>query len=124
MILTCKTYCTEHKDALDTNQQGDDEAFDVAVEQAIADPRPSKRSKTSSIKTNKAKLSRRARDAKFGFGTGKGRREKQNTRQSTEQFDFGMGKGKKGKQGQGRGGGKGGKPKRPGKSRRAAMRNR
>ncbi|KAL5531181.1 hypothetical protein ACEPAG_4057 [Sanghuangporus baumii] len=113
----------KHKDALPSGSaQNDDEAFDVAVEDAIAD-RPSKRPKFSSSskqQNSKGKLSRKARDTKFGFGSGKGRRDKQNTRESTEKFDYAVGE--KGKKTGARG--KGLKSKRPGKSRRAAMKNR
>ncbi|KAL5482909.1 EBP2_2 [Sanghuangporus weigelae] len=113
----------KHKDALPSGSaQNDDEAFDVAVEDAIAD-RPSKRPKSSSAskqQNSKGKLSRKARDTKFGFGSGKGRRDKQNTRESTEKFDYAVGgKGKKVSTK-----GKGLKSKRPGKSKRAAMRSR
>ncbi|KAL5524796.1 EBP2 [Sanghuangporus sanghuang] len=112
----------KHKDALPSGTgRNDDEAFDVAVEDAIAD-RPSKRPKSSSSskqQNSKGKLSRKARDTKFGFGSGKGRRDKQNTRESTEKFEYAVGgKGKKG------GKDKGVKSKRPGKSKRAAMRSR
>ena len=89
-----------------------DDGFDVAVEDAISD-HPSKRAK------NGSKISRKGRDAKFGFG-GKGRRSKQNTRESTEKFEFGGSK-------KGAGGAKGAKsqkPKRLGKSRRMASKNR
>ena len=99
---------TERGDVLKDPQTNDD-AFDVAVEDAISD-RPSKRSKDG-----KPKMSRKGRDSKFGFG-GKGRRSKQNTRDSTEKFDYGARKGGKG--------GKSNKPNRPGKSRRMASRNR
>lgn len=95
----------ERKDGVDFPDAHDDDAFDVAVEEAV-EGRPSKKSK------NGAKISRTKRDAKFGFG-GKGRRSKQNTRQSTEQFNYGSRKGT---------GGKAGKAKRPGKSRRMALR--
>ena len=88
-----------------------EDGFDVAVEEAISD-RPSKRPKGG------PKLSRKGRDAKFGFG-GNGRRAKQNTRESTEKFDFGGSK----KGGSGKGG-KGQKSKRPGKSKRMASRGR
>ena len=102
------------------DKTGGDDAFDVAVEDALADDRPSKRSRTNA--NGKPKMSRKGRDAKFGFG-GKGRRDKQNTRASTEKFELGS-VGRAG--GKGRGGVKvGGKTaKRPGKSRRMAQRNR
>ncbi|KDN41741.1 hypothetical protein RSAG8_07272, partial [Rhizoctonia solani AG-8 WAC10335] len=101
--------------ALDATE--DSEAFDVAVEDAIAD-RPAKRGKQS----GKPNMNRTKRDAKFGFGGAgtKGRRAKQNTKQSTESFDFrgGMGRERRG----GNNGGKRGASKRPGKSRRQAGR--
>ncbi|CAE6472369.1 unnamed protein product [Rhizoctonia solani] len=99
--------------ALDVTQ--DREAFDVAVEDAIAD-RPAKRGK----KDGKPNISRAKRDAKFGFGGAgtKGRRGKQNTKQSTESFDFRGGVGRDAAKRGGRGGGKRGGSKRPGKSRR------
>ena len=53
-----------------------DEDFDVAAEDAISD-RPSKRAKGSGD-SSRPKMSRRARDGKFGFG-GAERRSKQNT---------------------------------------------
>ena len=103
---------TERKDVLDESNPNDD-AFDIAVEDAISE-RPSKRSNTGK------NMSRRARDAKFGFG-GQGKRSKQNTRASTEQFDFGNRRlGGKGK----RGGKSGGGTKRPGKSKRMAAKGR
>jgi rRNA-processing protein EBP2 len=89
------------------NNVNDDE-FDVAVENAISDNnlRPNK----------KAKMSRQARDSKFGFGKGPGRFSKQNTRESTDTFG-GPGKGK----GKRTGGAK--KAQRPGKSKRMNARN-
>ncbi|CAE6458941.1 unnamed protein product [Rhizoctonia solani] len=104
--------------ALDATQDG--EAFDVAVEDAIAD-RPAKRGKPS----GKPNMSRAKRDAKFGFGGAgtKGRRGKQNTKESTESFDFRGGKGREAaKRGGRNGGGKRGPSKRPGKSRRQGSR--
>lgn len=94
---------------MDFPDANDDDAFDVAVEDAI-ESRPAKRSKDG------PKMSRNKRDAKFGFG-GQGRRSKQNTRQSTEQFDYGSSKRGGGKGGKGA---KAGKPKRLGKSKRMA----
>ena len=91
--------------------QVNDDSFDVAVEDAISD-RPSKRQKGSG-----PKMSRKGRDAKFGFG-GKGKRAKQNTRESTEKFDYGSRKGPGGMSSAK------GKPKRPGKSKRMASRSR
>lgn len=120
-ILHRRSPCsTENKGALDERTGGDD-AFDVAVEDALADDRPSKRSRTSA--NGKPKITRKGRDAKFGFG-GKGRRDKQNTRESTEKFELGA-VGRAG--GKGRGGAKvGGKmtKKRPGKSRRMSQKSR
>ncbi|KAF9443559.1 eukaryotic rRNA processing [Macrolepiota fuliginosa MF-IS2] len=104
----------KRKDMLD-NTQGNDEDFDVAVEDAISD-RPSKRNKGPE---GKARIPRQARDKKYGFG-GAGRRSKQNTKDSTDNFGPGAGRGKKGKGGDG---GKGGKRQRPGKSRRMAARS-
>ncbi|KAJ4482426.1 eukaryotic rRNA processing protein EBP2-domain-containing protein [Lentinula aciculospora] len=112
----------KRKDILD-NPDGNDDAFDIAVENAISD-RPAKRGGGS-------KLSRQGRDNKFGFG-GAGRRSKQNTSASTDNFDFGSQKGPGGGRGErsargarggfrGRGGGRGG-PKRLGKSKRMASR--
>lgn len=108
----------EHKDALDdTTANADDSAFDIAVEDALSSPHPSKRSKPNATGGGKKLLSREGRDAKFGFGGGKGRRDKQNTRKSTENFEFSVGK-----KGAGMKAGKaGGKPKRLGKSRRMAQ---
>lgn len=114
----------KRKDILDA-ADGDDGAFDVAVEDAISE-RPNKKSRvnekpTPSARDGKAggrhssgKLSRKARDSKFGFG-GKTRREKSNNRESTDSFVSGgakrTGKGAKGKISS---------QKRPGKSRRMA----
>lgn len=112
----------ERKDILD-NAQGDDDGFDVAVEDAISD-RPAKRGRTGG---RGGKLSRQARDQKFGFGSAD-RRSKQNTRQSTDDFQAGSRKGTFRAGGGGRGGkpGRGGKtkaPRRLGKSRRMAARS-
>ncbi|EUC63333.1 rRNA processing protein Ebp2 [Rhizoctonia solani AG-3 Rhs1AP] len=105
----------ERGGALDATQ--DSEAFDVAVEDAIAD-RPAKRGKQG----GKSTISRAKRDAKFGFGGAgtKGRRGKQNTKQSTESFDFRGGMGREAAKRGGRN--NGAKSKRPGKSRRQAGR--
>ncbi|EFI27140.1 hypothetical protein CC1G_14965 [Coprinopsis cinerea okayama7 len=97
----------KRKDMLESGEGGDDE-FDIAVEDAISD-KPAKRSK----------LTRTARDKKYGFGQGAGRRSKSNTRESTD--NFGPSKGKGGKKG-GKGGK--GKPQRPGKARRQSARSR
>jgi rRNA-processing protein EBP2 len=122
----------ERKDVLDKPQAGDD-AFDVAVEEAISD-RPSKRGKGPGGN----RISRDARNKKFGFG-GAGRRSKQNTKESTDNFSFGSGnRGKGGSRGatrgKARGGGRvggmsggrvggGGSKKRPGKARRMNARH-
>ena len=90
-----------------------DDDFDVAVEDAISE-RPSKRAKGGpSAGGGKGKLSRGARDKKFGFG-GAGRRSKQNSRSSTDDFNPSSKKGAFKA--------KGGGSKRLGKSRRAAGR--
>lgn len=94
----------ERKDIL----EGGGEEFDIAVEDAIADDRPVKRSRDTS---GGKKMARDVRDKKFGFG-GQGRRSKQNTKESTDKFDFRGGR---------RGGGGG--TKRVGKSRRMAGRS-
>ncbi|KAI0657247.1 eukaryotic rRNA processing protein EBP2-domain-containing protein [Cubamyces menziesii] len=106
----------KRKGALD-GATGDDEDFDVAVEDALAD-RPSKRAKGPN---GKAKLPRQARDKKYGFG-GAGRRSKQNTKDSTDSFVQRGGPSGRGGKGGGRGG-KAAKAKRPGKSRRMAQRS-
>ena len=118
----------ERKGALD-NADEDDEAFDVAVEDAIAD-RPSKRSRGGGA-GDKRGMSRQARDKKFGFG-GAGRRSKQNTKSSTDDFEPRGGErgGKGGRGGRGGMGGRGGRggarggAKRLGKSRRVTARSR
>jgi rRNA-processing protein EBP2 len=99
------------------------DAFDVTLDEDGDEKRPNKRPKSGS-----AKVSRKSRDQKYGFGGKVGRRSKQNTRESTEKI-FGDGAGKK--EGKGRGGGRGGgdkkgkgaASKRPGKSRRTAMKS-
>ncbi|KAE9403222.1 Ebp2-domain-containing protein [Gymnopus androsaceus JB14] len=91
----------ERKDILE-NPNADDDAFDVAVEDAISD-RPAKRGRGGPA--GGSRISRQGRDKKFGFG-GAGRRSKQNTRDSTDNFDFGSGKGAGGR---GRGSGRGGR---------------
>jgi len=105
------------------NNRGNDDDFDVAVEDAISD-RPSKRSRPSEGANNKPRMTRHVRDKKYGFG-GAGRRSKQNTKDSTDNFSSGAGRGKKGQSGSKAAGGKKGgkKPQRPGKSRRMAARN-
>ncbi|KAI6030447.1 eukaryotic rRNA processing [Pisolithus orientalis] len=104
-----KSLKRKRKGALE-NAEADGEEFDVAVEEAIGDERSSKRSRKEGGKN----MSRSARDTKYGFG-GKGRRSKQNTRSSTDSFISGANK--KGK-------GKGAVNKRPGKSKRQAIKNR
>ncbi|KAI9443322.1 eukaryotic rRNA processing [Lactarius indigo] len=106
----------KRKGALE-NAQLDDDAFDIAVEDAITD-RPAKRARRGGGGGGRGGgLPRHARDKKFGFG-GHGKREKQNTRSSTDEFDGSS------RRGAGRGRGRGGKSQRPGKTRRAAVRNR
>lgn len=129
----------ERKDVLDTGKGGgEDDGFDIAVEDAIAD-RPSKRGRGSAP----GKISREGRDSKFGFGGGAGRRSKSNTKASTDDFDSGPRKGtfrggrtggSGARGGRGRGGSVGGRgrggassrggSKRLGKSRREASRGR
>ncbi|KAJ7133592.1 eukaryotic rRNA processing protein EBP2-domain-containing protein [Mycena epipterygia] len=78
----------------------DDDAFDIAVEDAISD-RPAKRGRGAAPggrgERGGSKVTRQARDSKYGFG-GAGKRSKSNTRESTD--DFGDSK---------RGGGRGGR---------------
>ncbi|KAH9080410.1 eukaryotic rRNA processing, partial [Lactarius deliciosus] len=105
----------KRKGALE-NAQMDDDAFDIAVEDAITD-QPAKRARGGGGGGRGGGLPRHARDKKFGFG-GHGKREKQNTRSSTDEFDGSS------RRGAGRGRGGGGKSQRPGKARRAAGRNR
>ncbi|KAJ7225960.1 eukaryotic rRNA processing protein EBP2-domain-containing protein [Mycena pura] len=94
----------------------DDDAFDIAVEDAISD-RPAKRGRGAAPGgRGGAKVSRQSRDMKFGFGGG-GKRSKSNTRESTD--DFG---GRGGASGRGGGRGGGGS-KRLGKDRRANTRS-
>jgi rRNA-processing protein EBP2 len=94
----------------------DGDAFDIAVEDAIAD-RPAKHAKGPGGK----KMARNARDQKFGFG-GQGRRSKQNTKASTDNFDSAPGK--RGGHGPKAVRGSAGGSKRPGKSKRVASRSR
>ncbi|OAX35999.1 eukaryotic rRNA processing [Rhizopogon vinicolor AM-OR11-026] len=105
----------KRKGALE-NAEADGDAFDIAVEDAIAD-RPSKRAKGPGGK----KMARNTRDQKFGFG-GQGRRSKQNTKASTDNFDSVPGK--RGGHGPPKGGRPAGGSKRPGKSKRVASRSR
>lgn len=97
--LLSNVFIIERQGALD-NAQADDEGFDVAVEDAISE-RPAKRGKGA----DGHKMSRTARDGKFGYG-GVDRRSKQNTRESTDDFDNSRGRG--GGRG-GRGGARGGR---------------
>jgi len=107
----------KHKGALHNAQADGDDAFDVAVEDAIGD-RPAKRARGG--KAGGA-LPRHVRDKKFGSG-GHGKRDKQNTRSSTDDFDASARRGQSGSA-RGRGRGRGGKSQtRPGKSRRIAAR--
>ncbi|KAJ7081867.1 eukaryotic rRNA processing protein EBP2-domain-containing protein [Mycena belliarum] len=103
---------------------GDDDAFDIAVEDAIAD-RPAKRGRGAASGGRGAsdrggrgasdrggrggpKVSRTSRDQKYGFG-GAGKRSKSNTRESTDDFGGGRRGGRGGAGGRGgRGGGRGG----------------
>ena len=110
----------ERKGALD-NAQADGEDFEVAVEDAISD-RPSKRAKSFG-NSDRPKVSRKARDGKFGFG-GAGRRSKQNTKSSTDDFEPGRRSGPGQKFGKGGKGGKKAPQKRPGKSQRINARSR
>ncbi|KZT67303.1 eukaryotic rRNA processing [Daedalea quercina L-15889] len=101
----------KRKGALDNSQ--DDDGFDVAVEDAIAD-RPAKHAKGSG--SGGKKIPRQVRDQKFGFG-GPRKRSKQNNKSSTDSFDVGSA-------GRGKAKGAKGAAKRPGKSRRMAARSR
>ena len=109
----------EHKGALQ-NAQADDDGFDVAVEDAIADRRPAKRARGGKAGAG-GSLPRHARDKKFGFG-GHGKRDKQNTRSSTDDLDGPARRGGGGGM-RGRGRGRGGSS-RLGKSRRVAAKSR
>ncbi|KAH7907807.1 eukaryotic rRNA processing protein EBP2-domain-containing protein [Hygrophoropsis aurantiaca] len=110
----------KRKGGLD-NAEADGDAFDVAIEDAISD-NPAKRGRGAGGK----KITRNARDQKFGFG-GKGRHSKQNTKASTD--DFGPKSGRGGRGGMrggmssGRGGRRGSSGHRPGKSKRMASRS-
>ncbi|EKM52198.1 uncharacterized protein PHACADRAFT_128420 [Phanerochaete carnosa HHB-10118-sp] len=108
----------KRKGAFDNAQE--DDGFDVAVEDAIAD-RPTKRARGDKP-GGKRGPSREARDKKFGFG-GPRRGAKQNTRSSTDAFEPRKGGGKPVRDG-GKGGKKAGVANRPGKSRRLAARGR
>ncbi|KAK7048730.1 eukaryotic rRNA processing protein EBP2-domain-containing protein [Favolaschia claudopus] len=120
-------------DMLDKPAGGDDD-FDIAVEDAISD-RPAKRGRGAAPGgrgRGAGKVSRDARNQKFGFG-GAGKRSKSNTRESTDDFGGGKrgggfgGRGGRGGRGGGRGGfggGRGGGSKRPGKDKRIAAKSR
>ena len=125
LLIAAAFILLERKDILD-NPQVDDEAFDVAVEDAISDRPAAKRIKTrphpqgGRAKVEKGKISRHVRDQKYGFG-GARKRWKQNTRDSTDNV------GEKGAKGaksgfMGRASSRGSN-KRLGKSRRIAARS-
>lgn len=111
---------------------GDDdgEEFDVRLEEAIGERASKKQAngKGGRESTNKAKMPRSARDAKYGFG-GKKKYSKSNTAESTNDFSVGPTRGArgskplKGKPTSGKAGfrpkQKSGAAKRPGKARRA-----
>ncbi|KAJ6460396.1 eukaryotic rRNA processing protein EBP2-domain-containing protein [Mycena vitilis] len=95
----------------DVLDKPDDDAFDIAVEDAISD-RPAKRGRGAAPRGRGAggerggpKVSRTSRDQKYGFGGG-GKRSKSNTRESTDDFGGGR-RGAAGGRG-GRGGARGG----------------
>ncbi|KAF7331657.1 hypothetical protein MKEN_00045400 [Mycena kentingensis (nom. inval.)] len=78
-------------DMLDKPSAEDDEAFDIAVEDAISE-RPAKRGRGATPGgRGSSKMNRRGRDQKFGFG-GAGKRSKSNTRESTDDFSGSVGK--------------------------------
>ncbi|SPO32710.1 related to EBP2 - required for pre-rRNA processing and ribosomal subunit assembly [Ustilago trichophora] len=125
----------KHGSAMDAaNGDGGDD-FDVRVEEALGE-RPTKKPSTGGKSgsggrdpTNKAKMPRNARDAKYGFG-GKKKYSKSNTAESTNDFRVGPTRGARGskplKGGKGTSGKAGFRPKqksgaakRPGKARRA-----
>ncbi|KAJ3787642.1 eukaryotic rRNA processing protein EBP2-domain-containing protein [Lentinula aff. detonsa] len=103
----------KRKDVLD-NPDGNDDAFDIAVEDALSD-RPAKRGRGGP--GGGSKLSRQGRDTKYGFG-GAGRRSKQNNAESTDDFSGRGGRGGSRAGGAGRGG-----SKRLGKSKRITARS-
>ncbi|KAH9969727.1 eukaryotic rRNA processing protein EBP2-domain-containing protein [Russula dissimulans] len=110
----------KHKGALHNAQADGDDAFDIAVEDAITD-RPAKRGRGGKADGG---LPRHVRDKKFGFG-GHGKRDKQNTRSSTDDFDASARRGWSGSaRGGGRGRGRGRGQTRVGKSRRIAAKSR
>ncbi|KAJ7647044.1 eukaryotic rRNA processing protein EBP2-domain-containing protein [Roridomyces roridus] len=113
---------------------GDDDGFDIAVEDAISD-RPAKRGRGAAPSGRGGpKIPRQARDKKYGFG-GAGKYSKSNTRESTDDFGGSSRGGRGGARGGarggrggsrggfGRGGGRGGGAKRLGKGRRETARS-
>lgn len=147
---TLPSSSSERKDG-----EGAEEDFDVKLEDALSN-RPDKAArggarggrggrgdskvsmrrsvsqegKPALIVRSLSQMSRRGRDAKFGFGGGD-KRSKSNTRESTEDMFGGGGRGRGGgrggrggrggaRGGGGRGGGGGGGAKRPGKGKRVA----
>lgn len=69
LILIRERVILERKDVLD-NPQADDDAFDIAVEDAISD-RPAKRGRGSSSGGGSRGVTRQSRDQKYGFGGGR-----------------------------------------------------
>ncbi|KAF8230045.1 eukaryotic rRNA processing [Tricholoma matsutake] len=114
-----KSLKRKRKDVLD-NMQGEDDAFDIAVEDAISD-RPAKRGRGGG-----RGITREVRNRKYGFG-GAGRRSKQNTEESTDNFGTDSRGGRRGsvrsRRGGARGGMRGRANQRPGKARRIAARS-
>ncbi|CBQ69763.1 related to EBP2-required for pre-rRNA processing and ribosomal subunit assembly [Sporisorium reilianum SRZ2] len=108
---------------------GDGDEFDVRLEEAIGGPTGSEGKKQKLAKrapTNKAKMPRNARDAKYGFG-GKKKHAKSNTAESTNDFSVGPTRGARGSKPKVPSGKSGFRPKqksgaakRPGKARRAS----
>ncbi|PWN33702.1 Ebp2-domain-containing protein [Meira miltonrushii] len=116
--------------ALDGDDGGDDDEFNIRLESALEGEKGDRSSATRGGRGGKRgapKMRRDARDSKFGFG-GKKRHSKENTRESTN--DFGSSRGRGGSRGGSRGGARGGSrggrggmksrgsSQRPGKSRR------
>ncbi|CDU22092.1 related to EBP2-required for pre-rRNA processing and ribosomal subunit assembly [Sporisorium scitamineum] len=109
----------------------DADEFDVRLEEAIGGPSAAADTKKPKLTakrapTNKAKMPRNARDAKYGFG-GKKRYSKSNTAESTNDFSLGPTRGARGSKPKVTSGKTGfrakqksGAAKRPGKARRAA----
>ncbi|GEM09760.1 rRNA processing protein [Rhodotorula toruloides] len=98
------------------------EDFDVALEDALAQTSSSKKRKLNeSERPGRARkgISRKGRDAKYGFGGGSRRGKQNNDREDDKKAFGGGGGGGRGRGGKATGGGGGGgKPKRLGKSRR------